>query len=76
MRGALRIHIDKVCRPVKMPAYFGITGWMCVNKKPPVTEPASKRVRKVKPDKAVKATREPSASALSDACGSWKASAV
>lgn len=64
MRGAVRIHIDKVCPPVKMPAYFGITGWMGVNKKPPVTEPASKRVRKVKPDKAVKATREPSASAL------------
>lgn len=47
-----------------MPAHFGITGWMCVNKKPPVTEPASKRGRKVKPETVVKTTREPSATSL------------
>ncbi|MCF5505427.1 pyrimidine utilization regulatory protein R, partial [Pseudomonas syringae] len=27
---------------------------MCVNKKPPVAEPASKRVRKVKPETVAK----------------------
>ncbi|RML97803.1 Regulatory protein, TetR [Pseudomonas amygdali pv. eriobotryae] len=57
-------HIDKTAAPVKMPAHFGITGWMCVNKKPPVTEPASKRGRKVKPETVVKTTREPSATSL------------
>lgn len=35
-----------------------------MNKKPPVTEPALKRERKVKPNTAVKTTREPSASSL------------
>ena len=37
---------------------------MCVNRKPPVTESASKRAGKVKPDTVVKATREPSATSL------------
>ncbi|EPM74447.1 TetR family transcriptional regulator, partial [Pseudomonas syringae pv. actinidiae ICMP 18804] len=58
------IHIDKTAAPVKMPAHFGITGWMCVNKKPPVTEPAIKRGRKVKPETVVKTAREPSATSL------------
>jgi TetR/AcrR family transcriptional regulator len=63
-------HLDKTPTPVKMPAHSGITGWICVNKKPPMTEPAIKRERKVqlkpkaKPKAAVKATREPSAESL------------
>ena len=59
-------HIDKALVTVKMPAHSGTTGWICVNKKPPVTKPAAKRERKVPPKakNAVKATREPSAESL------------
>lgn len=58
--------IDKSRLAVKMPAHSGITGWIRVNKKPPVTEPVAKRARKVTPKAkpAVKATREPSAESL------------
>ncbi|MEX5591112.1 pyrimidine utilization regulatory protein R, partial [Pseudomonas urmiensis] len=37
---------------------------MCVNKKPPLADPAKKRVRKAKPETVVKTTREPSATSL------------
>lgn len=59
-----------------MPAHSGITGWICVNKKPPVTEPA-KRERKVPPKTQPKPKALPkiTASAKTAASAKTKASA-